>query len=171
MFLNDSNFLDVLVLNLLFMIIWHLVIFMLCRSLPSSFFDPKKRLYVTRNWEKNGSLYTKKFKIKKWKDYLPQFVAKGGFSKRHFPSSSNVSKNYIHVFILETCRAEWNHVMCSFYFIVSFFVNSVQNAVIFSIIPIVFNFPFIIIQRYNRIRLLKLERKCFNKKCTCKSAI
>ena len=139
MFLSNSNNLDVILINMMLMIIWHLTVLIICMVLPRSFFEPTKKLYVTRKWEKNGNLYIKNFKIKKWKDYLPQFVAKGGFSK--------------------TCRAEWNHLMCSMYFIVSFCINSVENAVIFSLIPIICNFPFLIIQRYNRIRLLKLEKK------------
>lgn len=159
MFLNNSNNLDVILINMMLMIIWHLTVLIICMVLPRSFFEPTKKLYVTRKWEKNGNLYIKNFKIKKWKDYLPQFVAKGGFSKKHLPSSKNVDAGYLKVFISETCRAEWNHLMCSMYFIVSFCINSVENAVIFSLIPIICNFPFLIIQRYNRIRLLKLEKK------------
>lgn len=157
--LDNLNKFDIIVVNFLLMITWHLVILIICMSLPRSFFEPTKRLYLTRKWEKNGNLYVKTLKIKKWKDCLPQFVAKGGFSKKHLPSSKDFDENYIHVFISETCRAEWNHLMCSMYFIISFLINSIQNAIIFSLIPIFCNLPFLIIQRYNRIRLLKLEKR------------
>lgn len=157
--LTDLNNSTVIVINLILIIIWHLAILIICMNLPRSFFNVNKRLYSIKNWEKNGNLYIKNFKIKKWKDYLPQFVAKGGFSKKHLPSMKKLDHHYIKVFISETCRAEWNHLMCSMYFVISFCINSLENAVIFSVIPIIFNFPFLIIQRYNRIRLIKLQKK------------
>jgi glycosyl-4,4'-diaponeurosporenoate acyltransferase len=143
---------------------WHLMILLVSMCLKPSFLDPRKSLYASRKWEKNGSFYIKKLRIKKWKDFLPQYVARGGFSKRHLESNEKFNEKYINVFIIETCRAEWNHVMCSMYFIVSFSINSLCYALVFSTIPLIVNIPFIAIQRYNRIRLKKLEQKCAHSK-------
>ncbi len=156
--LDNLKPLNVIFINLILMILWHLIILFLCRILPDSFFNPNKFLYRKYNWEKNGNFYVKKLKIKKWKDKLPQYVAKDGFSKRNL-NSINPNDSYINTFIMETCRAEWNHFMCSMYAIISFAINTFSYALIFSVIPIVANLPFLIIQRYNRIRLSKLNTK------------
>ncbi len=157
--LFNLNITDTVLINFLLMIIWHLTVLLICMNLDASFFAPEKPCYAQKKWEKGGNFYVKKLKIKKWKDYLPQYVAKGGFSKRHFDSISSRSKKYITAFIAETCRAEWNHLMCCMYWVISFLVNSFYYAIIFSIIPIIVNIPFIAIQRYNRIRLEKINKK------------
>ena len=146
----------VVLINFFLMLAWHLIILVICMNLSTSFFNPKKQMYTTRNWEKNGSFYINVLKIKKWKDKLPQFVAKKGFSKRSLKSLTRINNEYIERFIVETCRAEWNHFMCSMYWVISFCINSTLYAILFSLIPILVNLPFLFIQRFNRIRLLKL---------------
>ena len=148
---------DVIFINFLLMILWHLIVLFLCKCSDISLFNPERRMYSLKKWEKNGKFYTDILKIKKWKDRLPQYVAKNGFSKRTL--SYRLNKEYINRFIVETCRAEWNHLMCCMYFIISVFINSKLNALIFSIIPIAINLPFLFIQRFNRIRLYKLVNR------------
>lgn len=145
--------------NLLLMVVWHLIVLLLCKKLDESFFDYHKFIYATKKWEQDGRFYTRVLKIKKWKDKLPQYVSKNGFSKRSL-NFKGMDKDYLDRFILETCRAEWNHLMCCMYWVVSVFVNSSFYAFVFSVIPIILNAPFLVIQRFNRIRLLKyLEHK------------
>ena len=146
---------------MLIIIFWHLIVLFASRNIKcKSFFSPQKFIYIPKKWEENGNFYVKKLKIKKWKDKLPQYVAKNGFSKKNLRSLTKLSPEYIERFILETCIAEWNHVMCCMYFIVSFIINSsFYYGIIFSLIPIVANVPFVFIQRYNRIRLLKLKHR------------
>lgn len=156
--LKNSNPNFIIFANFMLMIAWHLVILLLCRILPSNFFSSNKFIYKPRKWEKNGNFYVRVLKIKKWKDKLPQFVAKEGFSKKNL-NTSDISKEYLERFILETCRAEWNHLMCCMYGVVSFFINYQFYAILFSIIPIAANLPFLVIQRFNRLRLVKLADK------------
>lgn len=70
-----------------------------------------------------------------------------------------INKEYIGMFISETCRAEWNHYACSLYFIVSLLINDWPYSLIFSLIPVIANLPFFLIQRYNRLRLMKFSKK------------
>ena len=77
MFLSNSSNWDVALINIMLMIIWHLTILIICMSLPRSFFEPNKRLYVTRKWEKNGNLYIKNFKIKNQHIFLNGKKIKG----------------------------------------------------------------------------------------------
>lgn len=158
--LSNLNSTSIIIINFILMITWNLIILLTSVNIKSSFFDPAKFFYISQKWEKNGNFYIKKLHIRKWKDFLPQYVAKGGFSKRHLESDAKFNQKYINVFIIETCRAEWNHFMCSMYLIISLFINSFRYALIFSIIPLIANIPFIAIQRYNRIRLKKLSQKC-----------
>ncbi|MGN1043831.1 MAG: hypothetical protein ACI4PR_03390 [Acutalibacteraceae bacterium] len=158
MLYSHSN-INIILINVLLMVFYHLAVLWLCKNLDSKFFDSERMLYRTRSWEKNGFFYIKYLKIKKWKDYLPQYISKNGFSKKNLLSITKLETKYIDNFILETCRAEWNHFVCCLYFIISFTINPMPYAVIFSAIPIVINAPFIIIQRYNRIRLKKLTAK------------
>ena len=161
MILKTNNTQQIILINMLIIIFWHLIVLFASRNIKcKSFFSPKKFIYIPKKWEENGNFYVKKLKIKKWKDKLPQYVAKNGFSKKNLRSLTKLSPEYIERFILETCIAEWNHVMCCMYFIVSFIINSsFYYGIIFSLIPIVANVPFVFIQRYNRIRLLKLKHR------------
>ena len=150
----NNNFFSVVVLNIFLMASYHAFILFLCKNLKISFFNPDKKIYKIKSWELNGSFYIKFLRIKKWKDKLPQYVAKDGFSKKTL--RKNLNKEYISRFIIETCIAEWNHLMGCMYFVISFLVNSGFYAIIFSVLAIILNIPFLFIQRYNRIRLYKL---------------
>ncbi len=149
----------IILINFILMIVWHLIVLSICRILPRSFFDHNHFSYRPHRWEQGGKFYTNWLKIKKWKDYLPQYVAAGGFSKRKLKSFKKIDKEYLNLFITETCRAEWNHYVCSLYFVVSFLINRWPYSLIFALIPAAANLPFLIIQRYNRLRLIKLTEK------------
>ncbi len=148
---------DIIFMNLLLMIFWHLIVLILSMNLNPAFFNPKRGIYQERKWERGGAFYTSVLKIKKWKDKVPQFVSKNGFSKRSL--KGKIDKQYVEKFIFETCRAEWNHMMGCMYFIISFCVNSQPYAIIFSLISIAGNLPFLCIQRFNRIRLSRLMKR------------
>ena len=142
--------------NLFLIIAWNMIIFWGSIKLDKNNWNPKKNMFREKKWEKNGEFYVKVLKIKKWKDLLPQHVGKNGFSKKHLVKLKELSTEYIQEFIFETCRAEWNHTMCCLYPVISFLINEVNYALLFSFVSIITNIPFIFIQRYNRIRLKKL---------------
>lgn len=119
-------------------------------------FNPGKRYYRPKPFEKNGRFYAKNLHIKKWKDFLPQYIGKNGFSKRHLIGDSI---EYLDLFISETCRAEWNHVLCCLYAIIPPFINSLGVGLLFSALAILTNLPFVLIQRYNRFRLQEVRDK------------
>lgn len=149
-----------IVLNFILVLLWHLIILFFSKKLDESVFDSQKYIYLEKKWEQNGKFYTNILKIKKWKDLLPQYISKNGFSKKSIMLNSARDKKYIDRFILETCRAEWNHLMCSMYGIVLFFINFIIKnswiySVMFSFLAIIANLPYLFIQRFNRIRLNK----------------
>ena len=113
-------------------------------------------MYKIKYWEYKGVWYNKRLKIRVWKDFLPQYVSKNGFSKKNL---NNLSLSYINQFILETCRAEWAHKNCMWIAILLIFINKFIIGITFFIVVLLINFPYICIQRYNRIRLIKLKEK------------
>lgn len=101
-------------------------------------------------------------KIRKWKDKLPQFNYY--FDKSHLQSKSI---KYIDLFILDTKIAGLSHLMVGCFGFTSllfiYFVSDPMKYIkLFMIIAIVMFFvqiPFIMIQRYNRFRLIRFRKK------------
>lgn len=146
---------DAILTNVILAAIWHFITFLLCTSINTGFFDASKKIYQPRTWENDGKIYNDVLKINRWKDLLPQHIGKDGFSKSHL---TDVSVDYLDEFIMETCRGEWNHSMNCLFAVVLFAVNGFLMAVVLSLLLLVGNLPFVIIQRYNRFRLQKLRR-------------
>ncbi len=149
---------DIYTANAILIVLWHLLFWKFSVYLKDSLFNPGSCVFRIMPWEKSGVFYTKFLKIKKWKDKLPQYVAKNGFSKRNLNNHEELSLDYLRKFIIETCRAEWNHVMGCTYSVVAILISPFDCAAIFSAIAIVSNLPFVLIQRYNRMRLVKLYK-------------
>ncbi|MDR1627965.1 MAG: hypothetical protein LBR79_04255 [Oscillospiraceae bacterium] len=153
-----------LTINMIFLAVWQFTIFLFSKNINISFFDPTKKIYSQKNWEHNGKFYTAVLRINMWKDYLPQHIGKNGFSKKNLNKYSGLSHEYINEFIYETCRAEWYHTICLFGYMLFLLMNLVfVYKLLFFAINIVINLPFILIQRYNRIRLNKLNMRYHNK--------
>lgn len=127
--------------------------------IPLDKFNYRNRIFRERKWEEHGALYQRLFKVKRWKDALPElgdfipFI----FSKRKIAS---LDRNYIKKFAAETCRAEichWSIIFCMLVYCI-FHMNLI-NVVILSV-TILLNMPFIMIQRYNRPRITnKLDQR------------
>ena len=152
--LKDLHSLSIIGINIFICALWHFLIFVICITIDDSFFDYKKACYKQKKWENNGKWYDKTLKIKKWKNVIPQHIGKDGFSKRHFES---LSIEYIDQFILETCRGEWNHKYCTIYSIIAIIISPFWYGLFLGLITFIFNLACIAIQRYNRIRLLKVK--------------
>lgn len=113
--------------------------------------------YKPRKWELNGKFYDK-FKIYKWKDKLPDMSK---ISKKMFPKSikARLTPENAKRLILETCVAESVH---SFLIVISplmLLFTEGFTGVLFMMLNILGNIPFIMIQRYNRPRLIKMYDK------------
>lgn len=155
--MRGSSIGTILVTNLLLLVLWHYLMFLACVKVKVTMFDPENRFYQARPWEKNGRWYSKNLKINFWKDHLPQHTGKDGFTKEHM--ESNITLEYLDRFIMETCRGEWDHWMCCLYFVVSLIINPFLIGMLLGLLTVVFNLPFIAIQRYNRFRLQTLRKR------------
>lgn len=131
--------------------------FLLGQLLPRRSFNYKAFPYAPFKWEDNGRVYTK-LKIQFWKDKVPdmsQYI-KGTFRKRLGEFRSG---DYLEELVLEMCVAEFVHfllILASPVFLL--FMEGVWGAIAMTAYALG-NLPFIIIQRYNRPRLVMLMER------------
>ncbi len=123
--------------------------------LPAKFINPNYWLFRKRKWENEGDFYEIYFKIKTWKEILPDGSAlfKKGFRKKRLTTTN---ADYIYQFILEVCRAEAVHWIVILLSPVFFIWNYWWAGIIMIIYAFVANLPCIFAQRYNRIRFKRL---------------
>lgn len=141
-------------------IIWllvHVFVSLSTWKLRQDSFNPDSWLYQERRWENCGDFYKTFFKVKKWKEFLPDgaAVSKGGFRKKNL---GNHDPAYIRKFIIETCRAELTHWIIFIFSIIFFIWNEWWIGLIMVVYAIIVNLPCVITQRYNRIRLRRVYR-------------
>lgn len=151
---------DTLIIDLLLGILWHYATFFLCIFRSRKAFSPERRMFRAHSWERDGKIYSSLLKINRWKDHLPQHIGKKGFSKNHL---DGVSPDYLDEFILETCRGEWNHRANCWFALVLFILNPFGLALLLTLLLLLGNMPFAVIQRYNRFRLQKLKQTLLRK--------
>ena len=120
-------------------------------------FNPDSWLYRGRRWEKGGRTYEKLFKLKQWKNKLPDGAAlfKSGFEKKHLTEKN---KEYYSNFIKETCRAEITHWVVFLFGFTFFIWNIWWVGIIMIVYASAVNMPCIVTQRYNRIRLKRVVK-------------
>lgn len=111
--------------------------------------DYRKRWYKVSDFEMK--LY-QKIKVKKWKNYMPTFN----------PDTFDISKHSWEEIIQATCQSEIVHeidVIVSFFPVVaSIWFDSFGVFLITSMGGALFDFMFVIMQRFNRRRILKMKR-------------
>lgn len=112
------------------------------------------------SWEDGGEIYIK-LGIKKWKDALPDMskIMKNMVPKkvRYNSTSADVER-----LIYETCIAELTHaILCLISPVIIFFWahTSLTVGVLLTLLYIICNIPFIMIQRFNRPNLMRLAER------------
>ena len=104
-------------------------------------------------WERDGAIY-RRLAIGAWKDRLPEAgaVLPGGFSKRRLLSSDAA---YLERFAVETARAEFAHWLPWLLSLTFFAWNPWPIGVLMVLYGAATNAPCILVQRYNRARLVR----------------
>jgi glycosyl-4,4'-diaponeurosporenoate acyltransferase len=143
--------------NLLTFILFSLAMTIICEKIPKKLYHYKKWLFRERNWEQGGRIY-EIFGVKKWKSKLPDIsdFMKWRFNKKHLAESSS---NYLSVFLTESCKSEFTHWMIIISTLFFELWNDWVTTLFMFVIACFLNLPYIIIQRYNRPRLIKLLRR------------
>lgn len=144
-----------IILDIVMWVIFHMSIGYWSARIPIKNFNPDFFLFKTHKWENNGLIYDKIFKVKSWKGIIPSgstFYAHA-YEVRHI---DDFSIGNLSVWLRESCRSEFCHILMIFPGFLFFLWNSIEigwvmvgYAVLNNIIPI-------IMQRYNRPRVRKL---------------
>ena len=133
------------------------------RIVPKGWFKPEKGWFRSFSFERNGSVY-EKLGIRKWHKKVPDM-------SRILPGwmpAKKLSGDYgekLPVMIRETCVAEVVHITVSIAGLRCLWMwPGVGGVTVTAIHIILLNLPFILIQRYNRPRLIRLQKKLQTRK-------
>lgn len=156
-----------LINNFFIFLIISIINTMISIKLPLSIFHCESWLFKARDWEKGGYIYQYYFGVKKWKNLLPEL---SDFFSFLFPKKQikRYGADYLYRFSLETCRAElahWCIIISSFAFMQW---SSTRVSMLMVFIAVICNLPYIMIQRYNRPRILSILA---NKKTNIKGTL
>jgi len=130
----------------------------LCCRIPIERLDHRRWLFRTREWEQGGAVYQALLRIRKWKSLLPSGgrALGAGFSLAHVESRE---RGYLQRWAAESCRAELTHWLAMAPTALFVLWNPPVGLVANVVYAIAANVPCILVQRYNRPRVLAiLER-------------
>lgn len=157
---------ETVVLDVVAWVLFHLSIGYATSKLNIERFNPDRKIYLTKPWEKGGEIYQQVFRVKDWKKYIPSGAAlyKGAYEIKNLIT---FSAQNVRLWLKESCRAEfchWMMILPGFFFVLW---NSTTGAWINLVYAVANNLVPIIMQRYNRPRVRKLlyqlERKSNSK--------
>jgi glycosyl-4,4'-diaponeurosporenoate acyltransferase len=142
---------------MIYFLIFSVLITVIFSFLPSNFFEKDRRLFRVKNWEHNGMIYQTLFKIKKWKSRLPELnlPTPQRFKKKKLESEC-LSVLQTRRFIAETRRSEFCHIVIICASFIFFITEGLLMGLTIALVAIILNVPFIMIQRFNRPRLIKV---------------
>ena len=149
----------IIIISVALWVFFQLFATFISRKLPKKWFSVDSFLFKERKWERNGLIYIKIFKVKRWKKYLPDgaAVTKNGYRKKRL---RDFSVENLELFIEETCRGELAHLLAILPFWVFGLFAPIEIIGFMFIYALMINLPCIIAQRYNRPRVVRyLETK------------
>ncbi|MCX7655539.1 MAG: hypothetical protein N2Z76_03330 [Treponemataceae bacterium] len=142
--------------NSLFWVVVHFVSGYLVHLFPDSLYRAERFLFKIRPWERRGSVYRRFFRIQIWKDRLPEAGALFPFHPFDKSHLTRYDRDYFVRFVQETCRAELSHLLPFLFYPLCLLWNPWPANLIMFAYAVLANIPFVLIQRYNRARLLEL---------------
>ena len=150
-----SEIIKYLLLNIGTWVLWFFIVGFFASKLEDSFLSKDYTFTNLYNFEKDASWFRKYLKIDKWKDRVPELggVFGDGFQKRSIDLGT---RDQLELFIRETRRAELAHWVMTAGWIITIAFNPIWAIVFNLIFAHIVNFPCLIIQRYNRARLIKV---------------
>ena len=139
-----------------FVITMGILINPIMKSVPRRF-DPTVFPFRNFAFEKQGKLY-EKLKIRKWKDSLPDMSR---YIKWLAPKNlkSGATPAHLQTLIQESCVAGLSHAILAIlsHGVLIWWKNG-RAWIFLAVYNLLFNLPYIMIQRYNRPRFIKMLR-------------
>lgn len=143
--------------SVLFHLCMGLVVFLIGRLLPRRWIREDKFPYKSFRFEKNGEIYHK-IKIMQWKTKLPDaslIISK--FLPKFLPAKRLENQEKIPVLIKETCVAEATHSVAAILGFIPVFIWGGVGAWLSAILFFAYNLPYVLMQRFNRPRLIRVN--------------
>lgn len=142
---------------------WYLILtgilsFFVGRLLPKKWFHWNRVPYRAYAWEKNGKVYDA-LHIHRWQNKMPDMSK---IFPKWIPPKSLIGdyRQRLPLMIQETCVAECIHVLlCVSGLYCLWLWPGIGGVVVWLLYSLAFNLPYILIQRYNRPRLVQLEQR------------
>lgn len=132
-------------------------------KLPEFYFKanfPLEGIFKERNFEKKGKFWRQEFYVHRWKTYLPDGSNLLNINKDKIKPEKRL--DIIKFQIIETKRAELLHWSLTFISPYFFIWNPVWAGWAMIIFAVISNGAFIIINRYDRIRLCSIQNRMEN---------
>jgi glycosyl-4,4'-diaponeurosporenoate acyltransferase len=147
-----------LVLDFAAWFVFHMAAALITLNMPDRWFDSDHWLYQTRNWERQGQIWHQLFRVRYWKERLPdgaQMIGRG-YAKKRLRATHDEE---LARFVQESRRAELTHYLAMLPAPLFFLWNPAWAGWFMIGYALVANAPCIIAQRYNRPRFKKLLEK------------
>lgn len=150
----ELNIILTIVIDFAAWFVIHMATAIFTLKLPDRFFARDTWIYRCRKWEQYGRIWDKLFKVKAWKDKLPDGAAilKQGFAKKELKEAD---AGYFERFVLESRRAELTHYLAIPPSILFFLWNPLWVGVFMIFYALAANAPCVLAQRYNRPRFAR----------------
>ena len=133
--------------------------FFIGRILPKKWFHWNDIPYRTFPGEQEGKIYDR-LKIRKWKDVVPDMSKiLPAVMPGRAPKAAHGSKEEIELLLQETCVAELIHAALCVAGVGCVFIWPGWQGVLLTVLNMLGNIPFMIIQRYNRPRLCRMYNR------------
>ena len=147
---------ETIIVDVVAWLIFHLGIGYGSSKIPLEKLNPERKFFHTYKWEQGGAIYDKLFKVRSWKQLIPNGSAlyKGAFSIRRLPAEND--PEYLQRWLKESVRAEichWLMILPGFLF---FLWNTVLVGWLMVLYAFLNNLVPIVMQRFNRPRMRKL---------------
>lgn len=126
-------------------------------AFPRRWFRAEKFPYRSAEWEREGQIYTK-LGVRRWKDKVPDMSKICGDMVRKEVAARPTAES-VRVLIQESCVAECVHALLAVFSMpVVVFWPGAGGWIVWGLC-VMGNLVFVVIQRYNRPRLLKMLRR------------
>jgi len=136
----------------------HIGVAVVLVRIPAERFRPDDWLFKRRGWERDGEIYQRFFRIRKWKEHIPDaapVLRSLGFPKKRLAGRGDA---YFLAFARETCRAEATHWIIMLFAPLFFLWNPLSVGFFMIFYAVAENIPLIMAQRYNRYRLRRVVK-------------
>jgi glycosyl-4,4'-diaponeurosporenoate acyltransferase len=122
-----------------------------CLKIPDRCYRADGFWFRTHPWEKGGLVYQTLFRVRVWKERLPDGgkAFRNGFQKKRLLDTSPA---HIEKFLVESCRAELAHWLAILPFWIFGFIAPPIIIPMMLAYALIINVPCIIAQRFNRPR-------------------